>query len=734
MRIVLLLVLSTICGSAFGQNLMTIHVVDDKGQDIPYAEIVVQSAKGSSFYKIADESGKIEIESKGGILKLDVFAIGFEDKKGLILDKSSQTHKITLRAESELLKDAVVTAQYQRKSARNAVEKIEIIDAKTLNSRSSFNLREAVMLRMNVQVRQDNSTGSALSLMGISGQNVKILIDGVPVIGRLDGNIDLSQINMNDVERIEIIEGPVSTNYGTNALAGVINIITKKDAKTSVADFDAYWESIGQYNASIRAGKTIGKHNFRVSAGRNFFQGWSPEESGRWNLWKPKEQYFGRFSWAWKHKKTDWSFKSEYFDEYLLNRGKALTPYFETAFDEKFKTKRIDQHLHFTTEVAANRIIDGFVAYNFYNRRRNTYFKDLVSLEVDPVIVEGTNDTTNFKSLRSRSTYSFGSNGKRLNYQVGYDVGQDWASGLRIENGDKDMTDVAAFGSIEYKASKKIVVKPGLRAAWNSRYKAPLVPMVSARYRLGNYTVRTSWSQGFRAPDIKELYIFFVDVNHNVQGNPDLKAERSNNVLFSMSGLRPMKKGFLKPSISAFYNHITDKITLANLTSDLYTYVNVTEFKSAGGRINLNWLDEKTKVNTGFGWTAINNGLGVNPDDYYNYLEFNAGVQTTIKGIDLSLSSKYNGKQQIYVIDAETAEVTERSTRAYTFVDLQLSRSFLNKTITVNAGVKNLLNVGNIESITAVGGAHGSESVAIPVGTGRGYFVKMNYQIKHAKK
>lgn len=712
---------------------ITVHVQNEKGLDVPYAEVLI-NAYGNQNYEVADEFGIASFKTSKGALIIEVFAIGYQDYRAPLSIENQKEVIVKLTSESELLNDAVVTAQYQKRSARSAVEKIEIIDSRTLESRSSFNLREAIMLRMNVQVRQDNSTGSALSLMGISGQNVKILIDGVPVIGRLDGNIDLSQINMNDVERIEVIEGPVSTNYGTNALAGVINIITKKSSSKELVGFDAYWESIGQYNANIRTGTSFGKHNLRLAGGRNFFQGWSPEETGRWNLWKPKEQYFARAIWSWKKDKTELSFKSEYFDEYLLNQGRALTPYFESAFDEKFKTKRVDQHFHFSKQVSPNRMVDGFVAYNYYTRKRNTFFKDLVTLEVDPVTVDGTNDTTNFRSIRSRSTYSFSTRGKRLNYQFGYDVGKDWATGLRIEDGEKDMTDVALFGSAEYKITNKLVLKPGLRGAWNSQYDAPLIPMLSARYRWGKYALRASWSKGFRAPDIKELYIFFVDVNHNVQGNPNLQAEESNNVMLSVTGLRQLKKGFLKPSISAFYNHITDKINLANIRTDLYTYVNVEEFRSAGGRINLNWLDEKTKINTGFGWTAINNGLGADPNDFYNYLELSAGLQTKLKGIDVSISSKFNGKQQIYVIDAETAEVTQRSTREYTFIDLQLSRRFLSDNLRVNIGVKNLLNVGNIQSITAVGGAHGSESVAIPVGTGRGYFVKMGYQIRKQKE
>ena len=59
----------------------------------------------------------------------------------------------------------------------------------------------------------------------MSGENVKIMIDGVPVIGRQNGNLDLSQLNLLGIEHVEIIEGPLSVNYGNNALVGTINLI-----------------------------------------------------------------------------------------------------------------------------------------------------------------------------------------------------------------------------------------------------------------------------------------------------------------------------------------------------------------------------------------------------------------------------------------------------------------------------------------------------------------------------
>lgn len=723
---------------SFGQSAQIRVVSGEDGSSVAYAEILLRRKGAQDVLLLSDEGGSFRISSKQavGLTGLEVNSVGFQSLELGVSSLSDIPETIRLIKEDEVLRDVVVTAQYERQSARRAVERIEIIDAKALDMRSAFNLREAVMHRMNVQVRQDNSTGSAMSLMGISGQNVQILIDGVPVIGRLDGNIDLSQINMNDVERIEVIEGPVSTNYGTNALAGVINIITKKGKGTDAGGADAYWESIGRYNANLRFGKTLGKHNFRIAGGRNFFQGWTPEDTSRWSLWKPKEQYFGRATWAYTGKKFNWFYKSEYFNEFLLNRGRPLKPYLETAFDEEFRTKRFDQHLQFSGEVGKKRFVQGFVAYNHYRRDRNTFFKDLVEVVSEPVTRGGANDTTVFRSLRSRSTYSFSTLRSRLNYQLGYDAGTEWGSGLRIEGGEKSITDLAFFGSAELKATTKLTIKPGFRAAWNSSYKAPLVPMVAAKYKFGKYVLRGSWSQGFRAPDLKELYIFFVDVNHNVQGNPDLKAESSNNLTFSVSGLRKLKKhdkSFLKPSLTAFYNHITDKINLANITSDLYTYVNIDEFKSYGGRVNLNFLNEKTRINTAFGYTAINNGINTGGNGYFGYTEASAAVIQNWKGNVLSASTKYNGKQRIILIDAESGEVTQRETRDYAFVDVQWSRYFFKKHLKINAGVKNLLNVGNIQSVTASGGAHGSSDVALPVGTGRGYFVRMEYKIGSAK-
>ena len=143
----------------------------------------------------------------------------------------------------------VVTGQYKPVSADKSIYNIKLIGKNRIESKAATNLSDILSDELGIRLSNDPSTGTSMSLQGITGENIKILIDGVPVIGRLEGNIDLSQLNLDNVSQIEMVEGPMSVIYGSNALGGVINIITENSShsqyKTSI---NSYYESIGTYN------------------------------------------------------------------------------------------------------------------------------------------------------------------------------------------------------------------------------------------------------------------------------------------------------------------------------------------------------------------------------------------------------------------------------------------------------------------------------------------------------
>ena len=102
----------------------------------------------------------------------------------------------------------MVTGQLNPTAKNNAIQDIIIINNKTIKSNLFNNLGDLLKYQSNFTLSNDNILGSSILMQGVSGQNVKILIDGIPVIGRLNGNIDVSQINLSNIDKIEIIKGP----------------------------------------------------------------------------------------------------------------------------------------------------------------------------------------------------------------------------------------------------------------------------------------------------------------------------------------------------------------------------------------------------------------------------------------------------------------------------------------------------------------------------------------------
>lgn len=257
----------------WAQNKITIQ--SNLEEVIPGAKFVAISYPDSIFViqKISDSEGAIYLDEVTGKFSISVGYFGFETYKDTVNISTLET--ITL-SKVQLIDDIVITAQSTAVSVENAVQKITVINSDQIEKSGANNLTDILTYQTGIRLAQDNVLGSSMDLGGISGQNVKILIDGVPVIGRQNGNVDLSQINLNNIERIEVVEGPLSVNYGTNALAGTVNIITKKKGKRGYSvNVNPFYETIGNYNLSGSISMRKKQHNFTLDGGRNFLMvGW----------------------------------------------------------------------------------------------------------------------------------------------------------------------------------------------------------------------------------------------------------------------------------------------------------------------------------------------------------------------------------------------------------------------------------------------------------------------------
>ncbi|MBL4592794.1 MAG: TonB-dependent receptor, partial [Flavobacteriales bacterium] len=559
---------------------------------------------------------------------------------------------------------------------------------------------------------------------------------------------DLSQINLNDVERIEIIEGPMSVNYGTNALAGVINLITKanKSEKLNLT-VNSYTENIGQYNLDGTISVAAKKHSLSFSGGRNYFDGWIDgdaifgekqqiADSTRYKSWKPKEQFFGKINYNYRLKEGNIKYTLGYFDEKINNRGLPRSPYAETAFDDYYYTTRIDNALFFNKKFKTNKNIKATIAYNDYKRIKNTFFKDLTTLEEIQTENSGDQDTTKFNQWIIRSSFSTSKDSVKVNYEFGIDFNMEEAFGRRIENQTQTMGDYAGYVSMEYRPFANTVVRPGVRYAYNTNYQAPITPSLNIKQTIGKFNIRASYARGFRAPSLKELYFDFVDINHNIVGNTDLIAEESKNFNLSANYTKIIKSYLIKMDVSSFYNKIENLITLAQSSGAEYSYVNIGDYQTHGIQINNNISYKHFKFGTGGSYIGRYNYSSKNSDieEFSCTPELKSSINYEFPKPQLFISFfyKFTGRLPGFGIDANDG-ITQTYIESYRTADLSVGKKFWKKRMQIILGSKNLFDVKDVSSISQ-GSVHSGSNSSSPVAMGRTYFLKMTFNVSYDKK
>ena len=165
------------------------------------------------------------------------FSISFSQERTKAAD--------TIKTES--LNEVVVTGQYNPTSIKKSVHNVIVINRKQIEQVAANNLADLLNFNLNLTIIPNAQTGrSTISFFGLDSQYFNILVDNIPLVSDngLGNNIDLTQINLDDIERIEIVEGAMGVEYGANAVSGVINIITKKS-------IDNNWRILGLIKADI---------------------------------------------------------------------------------------------------------------------------------------------------------------------------------------------------------------------------------------------------------------------------------------------------------------------------------------------------------------------------------------------------------------------------------------------------------------------------------------------------
>lgn len=727
-----------------------------KTSDSYPAENITVYLKGTPYGAITNNKGYFELEAPAGNYTMEIYSITAHKKEFPITVKSGETNhfdNLPIIENRKQLEEVVVTGQFSPQSIRNSVYKVKVISSQQIQQKSATNVQSLLNTEIGIRLSNDMALGETdFEIMGMSGNNVKVLMDGIPMIDRLSTKQSLSQIDINTIERIEIVEGPMSVIYGTDALAGVINIITKKGATTSgnrfrigarlqeesIGDEYDFLTKKGIHDQNVNAGYSLENGLFFAgSFTRNRFGGWQGDLTGRKKQWQPKDQLLTEGQIGISKPGFNLSYKLNYLNENLLTEA-DINSANNTTSDKEFIVNRYTHQLQ--GDMKANEKLKFSFAgsYQDYSRRTRTTNIDLNTGQKTLSLNAGEQDETTFSAWFARVMAVWNIQ-RNLSLQPGFELQSDSGVGQRIP-GNHRITNTAFFLSAEYSPLEWLFIRPGFRTSFNSAFDAPLaVPALNVKASLAkDLDLRASYAYGFRSPTLQELYYSFHDANHNIDGNPDLKAEYSNSYQLSLTWRAVHNEEIrFTPQLTGFYNDFRDRITMIeNVNQPGYNiYDNMDKYKTTGATLEntLYWKSLRATLN--FSYVGRYNKLS--DDQKYDaedlpVFRFSPEISSSItydwsKIATISLFYKFTGKRKEYYVNSNKLELLGMD--SFNWADVTVSRP-IGKYLTASVGVKNIFDITTVLNSASSGGAHGGGSGASQMGCGRSYFVGLLFNLE----
>lgn len=263
--------------SAFSQHktMISCKVLSTEKTTVDFATVYL---KGTNYGGTTNEEGIYHLQAPAGEYTLVVSAIGYKTvEKPVKLMRGERTKmNVVISPQATELDEVVVVSNGVTRLKRSAFNAVAL-DTKALQN-STQNLSEALAQAPGMKIRESGGVGSDMQLMmdGFTGKHIKIFIDGVPQEG-VGSSFGLNNIPVNYAERIEVYKGVVPVGFGTDAIGGVINIITKKnrnkwflDASYSYGSFNTH-KSYVNFGQTFRSGLTYEINVFQNYSDNNYY-------------------------------------------------------------------------------------------------------------------------------------------------------------------------------------------------------------------------------------------------------------------------------------------------------------------------------------------------------------------------------------------------------------------------------------------------------------------------------
>lgn len=588
-------------------------VMSESGEPILNANILIS---GSNLGISSNGEGNFALKNlPGENINLTISHVAYDTLRIIINPAKNSEKNLILKEKNYEISEVVVTGTMTQKKLKDTPVRTELISKDEIKNMGFMKLADALAQQTGLTLVHDVH-GTGVQVQGLSSDYTLILIDGEPAIGRTTGILELSRFDVANLKQIEIVKGPSSSLYGSEALAGVINLITDVPSKPLEANFKSTY---GTYNTINAAGNAQFIHK---NLSGTFYFGFNSSDGYKLNqksisqtapLYKtytinPKLEYkindnssIG-FSWrTYIENQKNIVQINENNQNFLLDENNDLTDWNGTiSFNNNFSS--------FKTTAK-------FYAARYLSKSALNYKEDNTTYSVtdfDQFLYKG--DLYSNYTLNNENLSTFG---------VGFELGSVEAN--YISGGSKKTDSYYAFLQHEWIPSDIFDFVAGVRFDNPKDYASRLSPKFSVKITpIKSLIVRASAGSGYKSPDLKQLYLNFTNpqVGYTVFGaanakesfatlqsegqierilmNPSQmgKIKAENSITFNL-GLDYSPYEFLSLSVNLFRNNVQDLIESAAIATkkngqSVFTYFNLNKIFTQGveAELTINPFDD----------------------------------------------------------------------------------------------------------------------------------------------